>query len=358
MKLEISHDSLAKHIYEKASADDKMRKKISDFIATRYNFYQDNKSLLKSDDLHYVEPYLNEIELSTEQRTFVKKSQELEKRKRGLWIAGVITIILVLTALAGIAFWGWSSSKKHENTALASARKLKDEQKENYKLIHKLQAKQQQLDETKAENERLADSLAAQEAGVREQMIDSMSDEQKKKMILTLIGGSEEKEQKVHDLEEDKKKLRDMYEEMIEKEKAELVKQKEREKVREIQKAKREEAKRIEEMLERRHNQLMQQKELELKRAKSVALSAKALRAFERNELKTAFELASEAFQLDESNKEAIEVLQKIAKKKADVFGQKYGPSLSDPKQIIKRLDKTYKRNSSAIIQRKYFRQR
>lgn len=349
MKLEISHDSLAKHIYEKASADDKMRKKISDFITTRYKFYQDNKSLLRSDDLHYVEPYLNEIELPQEQDDFVKKSQELETRQRWLWIGGTIAIVLLLTALAGIAFWGWNSSAIHEDQLMASAAELKTEQKENHSLIHKLRSTNKQLKETKEENQRLADSLAAQ-GGVPVN-IDSLSDGQKKAMILTLIGNRK-------DLEEEKEVMQTRYVEDIEKERNEIAKQKEREKLKEIKLAKENEAKRVQQLLERKYNQLIQQKELELRRAKSLALSAKALTAFERNELKTAFELASESFKLDKKNKEAIEVLQKIAKKKADVFGQKYGPTLSDPEQIIKRLDKTYKRNSSAIIQRKYFKQR
>ena len=55
---------------------------------------------------------------------------------------------------------------------------------------------------------------------------------------------------------------------------------------------------------------------------------------------------------------EAIEVLQKIAKKKSDVFDKKYGPNMKDPEQIIKRFKKTYGQQSSSIIQRKYFQQK
>jgi uncharacterized membrane protein len=350
VKLEIAHDSLAKHIYEKASAEDKLRKKIADFISTRYNFYLDNnKSLLKSDDLHYIEPHLDDIELGEKEAAFVRKSQQLEKRRQRSVIAGTIALVLLLSALTGWALWSRQLAKNHEYDLTLAQKDLMDKQRENHNLIHELKAKNDQLEEKDKENQRLADSLAAK-SGLTVN-IDSLSDDQKKAMIITLVGNRKT-------LEAEKEELQEMYESIIKREVNKIEKEKEKEKAKEIQKAKDEEAKRIKNLLEQKHRQLMQQKELELRNAKSVALSAKALAAFEANELKTAFQLASEAYELDKSNKEAIEVLQKIAKKKSDVFDKKYGPNMKDPEQIIKRFKKTYGQQSSSIIQRKYFQQK
>lgn len=111
MKVEIAHDTLAKKVYEKSSAQDKMRLKVINFIKTSYISYKDskNKILLKKDGLNYIDLYLNEISLNAEEDKFIKKSRSAVNQKFVLVALGAVITIVIL-----IIFWRLAVSRETE----------------------------------------------------------------------------------------------------------------------------------------------------------------------------------------------------------------------------------------------------
>ncbi|MFT5645465.1 MAG: hypothetical protein ACI976_000135 [Aureispira sp.] len=94
MKIELSHDLLAKKIYDKASTEDKMRMKISNFIRGRFVYFKENKVLLSKENLDYIAPYLEKLTLEPAELIFIERS------KRALWlkfaVAGGIIVAIIL----------------------------------------------------------------------------------------------------------------------------------------------------------------------------------------------------------------------------------------------------------------------
>jgi hypothetical protein len=97
MKIELSHDTLAKSIYDRFSGEDRMRAQIRQLLMERLVDYKDHATLLSKDDLNYMDAYLDSIELSQEVLDFIQKSrQRLDRRKRHLSIAAIVVIVLLL----------------------------------------------------------------------------------------------------------------------------------------------------------------------------------------------------------------------------------------------------------------------
>ncbi len=87
MRIEIIHDTLANKVYDKASTDDKMRLKVANFIHTKYEFYKENNKLLDYDELSFIHPYIDLILLSPEEKLFVDKSeQKVRNQKIATWV--------------------------------------------------------------------------------------------------------------------------------------------------------------------------------------------------------------------------------------------------------------------------------
>lgn len=103
MKIELSHDALAKRIYEKASTEDKMRLRITNFIRGRYLHYLDNRILLQTDDLNYVGPYLKGLDLTEDEQDFLKRSTVAAKRRKFGMVAVVSVAFITMAVLFGKA---------------------------------------------------------------------------------------------------------------------------------------------------------------------------------------------------------------------------------------------------------------
>ncbi|WCL81122.1 hypothetical protein PPO43_14195 [Saprospira sp. CCB-QB6] len=111
MKFELSHDALAKVVYDQASTADKMRLKIANFIKGRHQHFKDNKSLLSKEDLEYIKRYLPQLDLETEVKQFIHNSQLAADRKQKLRAAIVIAVVLLLSGSSAVALWGWHEAK-------------------------------------------------------------------------------------------------------------------------------------------------------------------------------------------------------------------------------------------------------
>ncbi len=115
MKVEITHDILARKIYDRIGAEDKMRLKIKEFIYDRYTYFQEANVLLTSKDLNYISPYLEKISIEEEQEAFIKKSQqEAQKRERRRRLS-VLSAITVLTLISILSFIFWQQARSSNN---------------------------------------------------------------------------------------------------------------------------------------------------------------------------------------------------------------------------------------------------
>lgn len=115
MKIELSHDFLAKKIYEESSVEDKNRSKAARylqecFLAYRYN---DKNLLLTPNDLHYLNPYLDKLEYNQVLHNYIQESKiKVEREKR--WAAFKKYGAAVAITLAFITPWGmWEINKSN-----------------------------------------------------------------------------------------------------------------------------------------------------------------------------------------------------------------------------------------------------
>jgi len=102
MKIELSHDILAKRIYNKASDEDKMRLKMQEFLQERLSYYKENGVLLGKTDLNYIAPFLDVITMTEEEEALLKKSKQRLGRKRRRLIVTVAGSIVLLLIFNGI----------------------------------------------------------------------------------------------------------------------------------------------------------------------------------------------------------------------------------------------------------------
>ncbi len=85
-KIEIAHDILAREVYARIDAAEKMRLKAAQFLRDRYEYYQTTQVLLDKKDLNYLSPYLERVQLSPEQALFINESRrEVGAKARRMW---------------------------------------------------------------------------------------------------------------------------------------------------------------------------------------------------------------------------------------------------------------------------------
>ncbi|BDS09522.1 hypothetical protein [Aureispira anguillae] len=111
MKIELSHDILAKRIYDKSSVEDKMRIKIHQLLNDHLTLYEENNVLLSKDDLIYINPFLDSIELTPKEYKLVKKSEQFIRRKRYRLYFLVAIVAALLIAFNLIT---WSANEQNE----------------------------------------------------------------------------------------------------------------------------------------------------------------------------------------------------------------------------------------------------
>ena len=105
MRYELTHDSLARLVYQKASKEAQNRRKVEKFIEDRYRAHLERKAKLTQEDLDYIQPYLAEVNISPEAIGFVEKAREalLRKRRRRRMLVGTVIAILTSSLVIAIA---------------------------------------------------------------------------------------------------------------------------------------------------------------------------------------------------------------------------------------------------------------
>ncbi|BDS09524.1 hypothetical protein [Aureispira anguillae] len=99
MKVELSHDLLAKKIFDLASTEDKMLIKVSNFIKNRFAYFKENSVLLSKEDMEYIRPYLPRITLEKHELIFIQRSQQ------AIWIRRSVMALIVVAVIFVIAYF-------------------------------------------------------------------------------------------------------------------------------------------------------------------------------------------------------------------------------------------------------------
>lgn len=126
MKIELSHDTLAKTVYERASASDRMRLHVLSLVRVKYQLHnsKDKNTLLTSSDVKAILPYEAELNLTPEEKTFLDESKTKVRREanKNLWIfiisAGIGTFIVVGTLLWFLNYFVTNNNKLEESNKL------------------------------------------------------------------------------------------------------------------------------------------------------------------------------------------------------------------------------------------------
>ncbi len=137
MKIELSHDILARKIYEKSSSEDKMLLKLENLIKSDYERYQERNLLMASEDYEYVFPFLDNLTITAEERDFVDRSGRSIKRKQRTLNIIIIAVIAMLALFGALAsYQSYLASEKamliqdKNNTLRKQSQDLKDKSEE------------------------------------------------------------------------------------------------------------------------------------------------------------------------------------------------------------------------------------
>lgn len=120
MKIELSHDLLAKKIYDKASTEDKMLIKIRNFIKDRFAYFKENKVLLSREDLHYIGPYLKQLTLEQHELIFIDRSKHV------IWLKRVAVGTVVVAVIFIIAYFMNKTERVKARSQILMEKRLKE----------------------------------------------------------------------------------------------------------------------------------------------------------------------------------------------------------------------------------------
>jgi len=122
MRFELSHDTIARQVFDKASGEAQARRKIEKYIRDRYAMFRERGSLLTRDDLDYIRPHLAAIDPAGEERTFIDTCERAFRQKRSRLRATVAGVIAILAASTVVSFALRHAARVQE--ALATSRQL------------------------------------------------------------------------------------------------------------------------------------------------------------------------------------------------------------------------------------------
>lgn len=113
MRIELSHDILAKKVFQKASKEDKQILQIERLISDSYQRYISRELFMERADIEYIEPFLGKINKTEVEREFITDSkayiiEQDRKRKRRIFITNAIMFGLIAVAVGAMI---WASSR-------------------------------------------------------------------------------------------------------------------------------------------------------------------------------------------------------------------------------------------------------
>ncbi|WP_020537723.1 WD40 repeat domain-containing protein [Lewinella cohaerens] len=103
MHYELTHDTIAQQVYEKASTEARTRRKVERYISERHQAYHDRQVYLTQDDIDFVWPYLDQVNSSGEELVFLQRGKQRLQRRRRLRLFLLTTISIAFGVLALVA---------------------------------------------------------------------------------------------------------------------------------------------------------------------------------------------------------------------------------------------------------------
>jgi WD40 repeat protein len=166
MGYELIHDTIAKQIFNKASTEAQTRRKVERYITERYQAHQDRKAKLTQDDLDYIGPYLGQVNITKDERTFLEKGKKAllrAKRRRQLLIAGVMAVLAVFLAIALVQ---WNIANKNKAAAEISAQEANTAKEDAINSARIARENEREAERQKQLADQKADEALAAEARV------------------------------------------------------------------------------------------------------------------------------------------------------------------------------------------------
>lgn len=131
MRYEFIHDTIAKQVFYKAGAEARTRRKVEKYIREHYEAFKERGAELTDDDIDYIKPYLELVNVGAEEAAFVRQGEarlRRKRRRRQLLTAGIIAF-LSLATLVSIGLWRVSvaattEAERQEGIAIAKSDSL------------------------------------------------------------------------------------------------------------------------------------------------------------------------------------------------------------------------------------------
>jgi WD40 repeat protein len=114
-RFELSHDAIARLVFDQASAEAQTRRKIEKYVRDRFAMYRERGALLTRDDLDYIHPHLGAIHADDEERAFIGQSERAVRRtrhRRRLVVAGVMAVLAVSSGVSAMMALNATRSKQ------------------------------------------------------------------------------------------------------------------------------------------------------------------------------------------------------------------------------------------------------
>lgn len=112
-RFELRHDSLALKIYERISIQERERRELQRFLNISLIEYKKRGTLLKEEDLDYLNGHQRKLELDSEMEEFIQKSRRQSSRtRRKRQNQRVIGALILLLALSSLYGWYYSQGEK------------------------------------------------------------------------------------------------------------------------------------------------------------------------------------------------------------------------------------------------------
>lgn len=226
MKIEIAHDILARSVFQRSSEEERLRLRVQSFVKQRYEYYKWKGALLTIEDIRYIEPLYELLDLSAKEKAFVEKSEKhLAQKERRQQFRQILYVALPVLA-TGMFFMGFQFSQAQEYQLQATV--VKDSVE-----ILKTEVKlKEQVAEKAQEQVEVLEKKAKEQASFLEENKDKLSDSQKEQMPthvvelnsrkVKLVQEEGEPEEELTERQKERQKRREERQERLEETKQKL----------------------------------------------------------------------------------------------------------------------------------------
>lgn len=96
MKIELAHDSIARKVYERASATDRVRLRVLNLIRLKHQLFETEHNYLTRDEVRAIRPFESQLQLNPAERNFLIRSKIMARKQEiGFLILTLCSIIIL-----------------------------------------------------------------------------------------------------------------------------------------------------------------------------------------------------------------------------------------------------------------------